>query len=80
VEFVERGSVVGLGTGLTAAFATEAPAPRHRQGLRLLGIPTSGRVAAQATAAGIPLTSCAEHRQIISRSTGRTRWNAACSI
>ena len=56
--------VVGLGTGSTAAFAVEALARRHRQGLRFVGIPTSERTAAQATAAGIPLTSFSEHRQI----------------
>jgi len=64
VQLVEDGMVVGLGTGSTAAFAVEALARRHREGLRFLGIPTSERTAAQATAAGIPLTSFAEHRQI----------------
>jgi ribose 5-phosphate isomerase A len=63
-ELVQDGMVVGLGTGTTAAFAVEALARRHRQGLRFLGIPTSERTAAQAAAAGIPLTSFAEHRQI----------------
>jgi ribose 5-phosphate isomerase A len=56
--------VIGLGTGSTAAFAVEALARRHRQGLHFLGIPTSERTAAQASAAGIPLTSFAQHRQI----------------
>ena len=64
VELVQDGMVVGLGTGSTAAFAVEALARRHRQGLRILGIPTSDRTAAQARAAGLPLTSFAEHRQI----------------
>jgi ribose 5-phosphate isomerase A len=64
VELVQEGMVVGLGTGSTAAFAIEALARRHRQGLRFVGIPSSERTAAQATAAGIPLTSFAEHRQI----------------
>src|SRR5436190_5197699 len=64
VELVEDGMVVGLGTGSTAAFAVEALARRHRQGLRFVGIPTSQRTAAQATAAGIPLTSFSEHLQI----------------
>jgi ribose 5-phosphate isomerase A len=64
VNLVEDGMVVGLGTGSTAAFAVEALARRHRQGLRFLGIPTSERTAAQAEAAGIRLTSFAEHRQI----------------
>jgi ribose 5-phosphate isomerase A len=64
VELVQDGMVVGLGTGSTAAFAVEALAQRHRQGLRFLGISTSDRTAAQARTAGIPLTSFAEHRQI----------------
>ena len=64
VELVQDGMVVGLGTGSTAAFAVEALARRHRQGLRFVGMPTSERTAAQATTAGIPLTSFGEHRQI----------------
>src|SRR4051812_5001833 len=64
VELVEDGMVIGLGTGSTAAFVVEALARRHRQGLHFLGIPTSERTAAQAKAAGIPLSSFAEHRQI----------------
>lgn len=64
VDMVEDGMVVGLGTGSTAFFAVEALARRHAQGLRLVGIPTSERTRAQASAAGIPLTSFAEHRQI----------------
>jgi ribose 5-phosphate isomerase A len=64
VELVQDGMVVGLGTGSTAAFAVEALARRHREGLQFIGIPTSDRTAAQAKAANIPLTSFAEHRQI----------------
>ena len=64
VDLVQDGMVVGLGTGSTAAFAVEELARRHRQGLRFVGLPTSERTAALATAAGIPLTSFAEHRQI----------------
>src|SRR5215475_4165346 len=64
VELVQDGMVIGLGTGSTAAFAVEALARRHQQGLHFLGIPTSERTAAQAAAAGIPLTSFADHRQI----------------
>jgi ribose 5-phosphate isomerase A len=64
VELVQDGMVVGLGTGSTAAFAVEALARRHRQGLRFVGIPTSERTAAQARAAGLTLSSFSEHRQI----------------
>ena len=64
VKLVENDMVVGLGSGSTAAFAVEALARRRRQGLRFVGIPTSRQTAARATAAGIPLTSFAEHRRI----------------
>ena len=64
VELVQDGMVVGLGTGSTAAFAVDALARRHRQGLRFLGIPTSERTAEQAKALGLPITSFAEHRWI----------------
>lgn len=64
VELVEDGMIVGLGSGSTAAFAVEELARRHRQGLRFLGVPTSERTATLAAAAGIPLTSFTEHRQI----------------
>jgi ribose 5-phosphate isomerase A len=64
VQMVENDMVVGLGSGSTAAFAVEALARRRRQGLRFVGIPTSQNTATQAMAAGIPLTSFAEHRQI----------------
>jgi ribose 5-phosphate isomerase A len=64
VRLVENDMVVGLGSGSTAAFAVEALARHHRQGLRFVAIPTSERTAAQAKAADIPLTSFSEHRQI----------------
>src|ERR1700746_1750272 len=64
VQLVEDGMVVGLGSGSTAAFAVEALARRHRQGLRFVGIPTSERTATLAKGADIPLTSFSEHRQI----------------
>jgi len=64
VALVEDGMVVGLGTGSTAAFAIEALARRIREGLRFVGIPTSEQTAARAIAAGITLSSFAEHRQI----------------
>ena len=64
VNLVQDGMVIGLGTGSTAAFAVEALAQRHREGLQFVGIPTSERTAAQAKAARIPLTSFHGHRRI----------------
>ena len=63
-QLIENNMVVGIGSDSTAAFAVEALARRHRQGLRFVGIPTSERTATQAKAADIPLTSFSEHRQI----------------
>lgn len=64
VELIENNMIIGLGTGSTAAFAVEAMARRHREGLRFVGIPTSEQMAALATSLGIPLTSLSEYRQI----------------
>jgi ribose 5-phosphate isomerase A len=64
VQIVENNMIVGLGSGSTAAFAIDALARRHQQGLQFLGMPTSERTAIQAKTAGIPLTSFSEHRHI----------------
>ena len=55
LAFVEDGMVVGLGTGSTADFATRGLAARIRDGLRVTGVPTSGRTARLARELGIPL-------------------------
>jgi ribose 5-phosphate isomerase A len=61
---VQDGMVVGLGTGSTAAFAIAALARRVRDGLRIVGIPTSERSARQARAGGIRLTDFAHHTRL----------------
>src|SRR5579862_3926572 len=58
------GMSVGLGSGSTAAFVVSALGRRVREGLRIVGIPTSEITAAQARALGIPLTSLAEAPEI----------------
>lgn len=61
LEFVEDGMKLGLGTGSTAKWFVDLLAERmHREGLRVTGIPTSGRTRAQAEALGIPLTTLDE--------------------
>src|SRR6516162_4107886 len=55
IDEVENGMVVGLGTGSTAAFVVEGLAARVAAGLRVVGIPTSERTAAQARRLGIPI-------------------------
>ena len=55
VTQVANHMVVGLGTGSTAEFVLQALAARVREGLRILGGPTSDRTAARARELGIPL-------------------------
>lgn len=61
---VSDGMIVGLGSGSTAALAVNAIGRRVAEGLRITGIPTSERTAAQARSLGIPLTTLTEPFQI----------------
>ncbi len=60
-SLVKSGMVVGLGTGSTAAFMIERLGERVAEGLDILAIPTSEESAALARAAGIKITTFAEH-------------------
>lgn len=64
VEEIEDGMIVGLGTGSTAAHVVERLAERVAKGLRITGIPTSERTAAQARRLGIPIAGFAEYTRI----------------
>jgi len=64
VAEVTDGMVLGLGTGSTAAMAVDVLAGRVQQGLRVIGIPTSERTAAQARSLGITLGDLADHPEI----------------
>jgi ribose 5-phosphate isomerase A len=55
LDFVSDGQIVGLGSGRAAAAFVRALAERVRTGLRVRGVPTSGRTASLATELGIPL-------------------------
>lgn len=61
---VRDGMVLGLGTGSTAALMVEALGRRVRDGLRVVGIPTSERTAAQARGLGIPISDLGAHPRI----------------
>jgi ribose 5-phosphate isomerase A len=63
-ELVEAGSIVGLGSGSTAAYAVRFLAERVREGLNILGIPTSQQTKHLAEQLGIPLATLDEHPQI----------------
>ena len=64
LDEIRDGMVVGLGSGTTAALAVDVLGRRVREGLRIVGIPTSERTASQARALGIPLSSLSEKSQI----------------
>lgn len=64
VAEVEDGMVLGLGTGSTAAFAVAAIGRRVAAGLRVMGVPTSEKTAAQARVLGIPIATLDEQPRI----------------
>jgi ribose 5-phosphate isomerase A len=64
IEEVQDGMVLGLGTGSTAAFVVEGLGRRVTGGLRVVGIPTSERTAAQARRLGIPIATFAEYQRL----------------
>ena len=64
VEEVQSGMVVGLGTGSTIYYALLKLGERIREGLKIVGIPTSERTEAIAAEQGIPLSTLAKHTAI----------------
>jgi ribose 5-phosphate isomerase A len=64
VELVESGSIVGLGSGSTSSYAIRFLAERVRNGLNIVGIPTSENIRRLAEQLGIPLTTLGEHSRI----------------
>src|SRR5262249_14053665 len=64
LKFIHDGQVVGLGTGSTAAYMIRFLAERVKEGLRIVGIPTSVRSRDLAASLGIPLTTFDERTDI----------------
>lgn len=65
VKHVKDGFMVGLGSGSTAAYAIEEIGDRiKREGLRVLGVPTSYQSVMLAVRCGIPLTTLEEHPKL----------------
>src|SRR4051812_2761595 len=64
VELVEAGSIVGLGSGSTSTYAVRFLSERVRDGLKIVGIPTSRQTKRLAEQLGIPLATLDEHPQI----------------
>jgi len=63
-KLVRDGDVVGLGTGSTAYFAIIALGERVKEGLKIVGIPTSSQTADLARAVGMRLTTLDENPEI----------------
>jgi len=61
---LSNGMVIGLGSGTTAQFAVDAIGKRVKEGLRIIGIPTSEKTADQARALQIPLSTLAEYPRL----------------
>ncbi|HTW60049.1 MAG TPA: ribose-5-phosphate isomerase RpiA [Terriglobales bacterium] len=64
LQFVKDGQVVGLGTGSTATHFIHLLSDKVKNGLRVLGIPTSVRSRDLALSLGIPLTTLDECQEI----------------
>lgn len=60
-EDLMDGMIVGLGSGTTATLAVAAIGERVQKGLRIIGIPTSEKTAAQAQQLGIALSTLGEY-------------------
>ncbi|MDD1674158.1 MAG: ribose-5-phosphate isomerase A, partial [Methanomicrobiales archaeon] len=63
-EFVEDGTILGLGTGSTVEFFLEKLSERVQDGLDVQGVPTSYGTAIRARELGIRLTSLDDHPYI----------------
>jgi ribose 5-phosphate isomerase A len=64
LEFVQPGMRLGLGTGSTVKHFLELLAEVMRQGVDVVGVPTSEATRAQAQSLGIPLTTLDETPQL----------------
>jgi ribose 5-phosphate isomerase A len=65
VKHVKDGFIVGLGSGSTAAYAIEEIGNRiKREGLRVLGVPTSYQAFTSAIKCKIPITTLEEHPKL----------------
>jgi ribose 5-phosphate isomerase A len=63
-EEVKSGMVLGLGSGTTMHFVLGELAARIKTGLKIAGVPSSERTAAEAARLGIPCADFATHRRL----------------
>lgn len=62
VELVRDGMLIGLGSGSTAAYAVKELGRRVREGLKIMGVPSSERTAALAQEVGIELIELGQRK------------------
>jgi ribose 5-phosphate isomerase A len=80
VQFVENGMRLGLGTGSTAKLFVDELAIRVRDGLKVVGVPTSLATEAQARALGIPLSTLDETPELDLTIDGADEMDAALNL
>jgi ribose 5-phosphate isomerase A len=61
---LQDGMIVGLGSGTTSTLAVAAIGRRVKEGLQIIGIPTSEKIADQARLLSIPLSTLEDHSTI----------------
>jgi ribose 5-phosphate isomerase A len=64
VKHVREGFLVGLGSGTTVVYAIQEIGKKIRQGLQVLGVPTSHQALMLAVNYGIPITTLDEHPKL----------------
>lgn len=64
VTQIRNGMIVGLGTGSTAAYAIDAVGELVKNGIHVVGVPTSEHSATQARALNIPLATLGDIAQV----------------
>ena len=79
-EFVRPGMRLGLGTGSTAAFFVDILGAMVRDGLEVLGVPTSERTRAQAEALGIRLSTLEETPELDLTVDGADEFDSALRL
>jgi ribose 5-phosphate isomerase A len=63
-EGLKDGMLVGLGSGSTSRMAVTAIGKRVKEGLRIVGVPTSEQTAEEARGLGIPLSTLGEYPEL----------------
>jgi len=80
LESVTHGMKLGLGTGSTAAHFVDLLGARVREGLEVIGVPTSERTRAQAEGLGIKLTTLDETPELDLTIDGADEFDASLRL